>query len=341
VVTVTSSAALAFAPVVTIGQRGSLLAVSGSAVVYQTEDGIAHLHVDTTDTVLDTSAVMQFYDWMLSNTDAVAIGADATGLHLYHWTPDGVRHDLGLLGSDDTQVRIRSVVAPWVLAEDGPAFAFFNLADGTSVVPSLNNPDPLLPAPNTNGQLLIPSPQFYLAPGGLALYYLSLPPTGIYRWDQSTNQSQQVSITDVEAITVQTDGSRAAWLTPPTNPSQQFGLAALDINSNTLQTVSTGILQFQLADGLLVWTEYLLNTDTIAIKVSDGTTVSTAVAGIQLLYGTGGGHVLYGVGQLYAWSAAHGSQLLMDIQPGQARIAQSTAYFTNGVQQTLYAVPLN
>ncbi|HET9389668.1 MAG TPA: hypothetical protein VFO44_08485, partial [Steroidobacteraceae bacterium] len=333
-VTITSSPTLVFTPLVSIGPRGTLLTVSQSAALYQTEDQFVHLHFGSTDTVLDTTTLFATANWLMSGTDVVAIGALNDGKHLFHWGTDGVRHDLGVFGgSGDAMLQLQGLILPWVLVVDNPVATFVNLTTGSTIVPTLATPDFGPQQAEVNGfpAILPATPPFYVSANGLVLFYVSnsAGTVNIERWDQSTGQSQVVGS---NGANLETDGSRLIWLSSPSVADTTPPLTSLDIGSGTVTTVSTSEMQFQLADGLVAWTERLLNVENVALKASDGATITT-LPGAQTLYGTAGGRVLYELNDtLDAWSAQHGAQLLLDVPPGKAMIAGGAAYFTNGSQ---------
>jgi len=45
--------------------------------------------------------------------------------------------------------------------------------------------------------------------------------------------------------------------------------------------------------------------------------------------------------KLYVWTVTGGKQLILDAVPNSTVISGKTVYFTNGIQQLLYAVTLN
>jgi hypothetical protein len=359
VVTVTSSAALVYSPVLSLGLQGQLLQVDHATMLYQLADSTVHLRSGATDTILDTAARGPS-QWQLSNGHAFALGAGASSgnLDVYHWASgNATPQDLGTLGPGGLLARLRAVHWPWVLASDGlpnnqvsgfsPVYLFYNALSGQIIAPTL-----------TNASLSDAGVDFNVAQSGLALYYgvdLSanpgFNPVGISRWDQATDQSTPIAVGNFWQINQQTDGTRLAWQLAPPGNSAPFSLVVLDIASGTQQTVSTTMSQsptaqtsagqFQLADGLLAWSESTATS--AAIKVFDGTTVTTVSSRLSArMYGTGGGYVLFAEdSKLYVWSATGGKQLVLDVSPGVARISGKMVYFTNGANQATYSVTLN
>jgi hypothetical protein len=67
-----------------------------------------------------------------------------------------------------------------------------------------------------------------------------------------------------------------------------------------------------------------------------------SVLSSSVLYGAGGGFVVYGeAGKTNVWNAALGSsKLLIDGAPSQVLISGATMYFVMGASQTVYRVAL-
>jgi hypothetical protein len=186
--------------------------------------------------------------------------------------------------------------------------------------------------------------------GQLALFYWTYSPeVNVYRWDQASNTSVALT-SDGKSLYPQTDGVRVAWQTNPQGPgAPPFTLTADDLSSSTRTTVSTSMVNFQLADGLLGWVDQTLVPQdegyvatSQAIRASDGTTTATISTVLYApFYGSSGGYVFFEENnKLYAWSFATGRRLLFDSNPGQVRLTGKTVYFTSGSTQTLYGVTL-
>lgn len=358
IVTVTSSPALVYAPVVTIGGYGDLLATDPATVLYRSPDGSVHLLSGSSNIVLvqgSSSGSGGYTQWMLSAGNAFAL--DAVTLDSVHyqkdiiyWNAGGTRTDLGSLGAvnDNYIANLEMVHWPWALgsywtvpagqATGNTTLTFFNAQTGQTLSP---------PLPEVSGSA--GTVDFFAAPAGLNLYYMTdlsqnggFNPVGIDRWNQGTNQVIPLATGNLWQLSPQTDGIRVAWQSGALGvESGPYSLVSYDIASSTPATLSTTMSQFQLADGILAWVES--GSNTTLIKASDGTTVTTVSALTSShFYGTGGGYVLFGeASKLYVWSAAAGRQLLFDAVPNTARISGKAVYFTNGTQQLLYAVTLN
>jgi hypothetical protein len=350
IITVTSSPSLVYPSVATVGSIGHLLATDSTTALIQPHDQSVHLISGGSDTTIATGHEHYGYiQWALSNGSAFALTDTSTNVDLVYWNGSGTRTDLGAVGALNTDftANLVSVHWPWALtyywtvptgSPTGIAtYTLFNAQTGQTLSPAI--PD-----------IADGAADFFTAPSGLTLYYPAIPssstgllPIGISSWIQSSNQiTSLASDPSLREVAPQTDGTRVAWrsgalaaTTPP------YSLIAYDIASSSQTTLSTTMSTFQLADGTLAWAES--GSNTTYIKASDGTTTTTISSlTSSVLYGTGGGYVLFGeASKLYVWSAAGGKQPILDAVPGVAAISGKTVYFTNGRQQLLYSVALN
>jgi hypothetical protein len=342
-VTVASSSGLAYTPEMTLD--GSLLAVDPESFLYLLADGTVHLHEGSTDTVLQNiPSSFDPINWLLYNGNAFAtgFGGDRPGSNtsVYQWSSDGTRSNLSILGnSTGVNDQLLAVHDGWVLwSSDFSNFEFYGLSSGLSIVPT------------TTGGAVNIGADFYVSQGQLALYYwapVGSGVTNIYRWDQSTGVSTQLSSDGTHAVYPQTDGVRVAWQsspsgsTCPSSTSTSCSLEALTITSNAEQTLTQILQGFTLADGLIAWKES--SSAGGGIKVSDGVSVTTLSLRLSAqLLGVSGGYVLYvDNGKLFVWSSSGGAQVIFDATPVVAMIAGKTVYFTNGASpQALYRVVL-
>ena len=169
----------------------------------------------------------------------------------------------------------------------------------------------------------------------------------VYRWQSDTQASTRLSAGGLRSIYPQTDGLRVAWLqSAATTPvGSASSLVTQSVAGGALSTVSSNANEsFVLRGGVLAWVE---STPTRALKASTSTGTSTntstlSVLSTSVLYGAGGGFVVYGeAGKTYVWSAALGSsKLLIDGAPSQVLISGTTMYFVMGASQTVYRVAL-
>lgn len=346
-VTNTSAADLVFTPLATLGETGTPLAAEGSTVVVRMGDGSFHLRSGSTDTTLqNTSSLALPHNWKVANGNVfvTATGDDRlpSSTSVYWWAADGSRKNLSTVaGSTVSSDQLVTARGPWVaFLNDTTSYSFYNV----TTAQKLSIPKPAA------AQKLSSDGDIFLSGGNLVLFYAAVtgqtasavPASDIFRWDQATAVSTQLTTATLTQGAVQTDGTRAAWAssatgfgTPPAN------LVTLDIASNTQTALSTILNStLYLVDGLLSWQEKSASAG--GVTVSDGTNqtvVSNRLSSV--LYGSGMGYVLFeDAGVLKYWSAAGGAKTLFDGTPGHALFSGRTAYFTNGASQTLYAVPL-
>ena len=117
--------------------------------------------------------------------------------------------------------------------------------------------------------------------------------------------------------------------------------------------LSTGMINFTLAGGVLAWIEGtasvnaqgIATTTITGLKAStiDGSVVTITPSSSATLYGVGGGHVVYGLlGKLYDWNSTTAvSSLLVDTVPALVMVSANTMYFTLGSSQAVYQITLH
>jgi hypothetical protein len=193
---------------------------------------------------------------------------------------------------------------------------------------------------------------FYASATDLTLYFMgdaAANSISMNSWDRNTGQVTPIaSDPNLWQINPQTDGVRVPWETTPRQAQQMppYTLVAANVGSTLPSTLSTNMTQFQLADSLLVWTELNSADSTLAIKVSDGSTITTVSSRTSThFFGTGGGYVLFAEDSMpYVWGQTTGKQLLLEsipgMTPGIAMINGKVVRFLNGKQQLLYAITL-
>jgi Bacterial Ig domain len=351
-VTVTSSPSLAYTPVLTLGANGSILAVSGSNILYQDPSGDIHVHTPSSDTIISLGALTNPAGWQITDGGYVfvaAFGNDRPGgsASVYMWTPGATTAtDISLAaGSTSIYDELLPVHFPWVLwasfeTSTWSQYTLYNVTTGQNIT-----------VPEPPGATLVGNDNcdFATINGNLALFFWAEFPnaslqniTNVYSWSQATGTTTQLS-SDGLSLGPQTDGTTVAWQTDhaalPPNPP--FTLSTENIASGSTATLSTNMTNFQLNAGVLGWLEQTGTTQ--AIKASNGTTTSTLTNLLSgVLFGSSGGYVAYEQGgQLYDWSPAGGSVLLFNAAPSQVHLAGSTIYFTNGASQAVYAVPMH
>ena len=361
-VTVASSAALVYTPVLTLGAGASVLAATSTNVVYAAADASIHVHTATSDTLLSQAGLTNLTGWQIADNGYVVaqgFGTDRPGgaTSIYGWAPgNSIATNLSNLAvSQSIYDQALPMHYPWVLwaslvSSNWNQYTLYNLVTGqTLIVPA--PPGVLLVGNNscdfttTNGQLTL----FYWAELEDSSQHYT---TNVYRWDQATNASQPITADGV-SLYPQTDGMRIAWQTDHSAPPPQapFTLSVESIASAGASVLSTSMSNFQLSGGVLAWVDQTVTTSALgvstvtaqAIRASDGSTTST-LSGLltSALFGTSGGYVAYEEsGKLYDWSPSGGKTLLFDATPGQVHLTGSTLYFTNGTTQALYSIPMH
>jgi hypothetical protein len=141
---------------------------------------------------------------------------------------------------------------------------------------------------------------------------------------------------DVSRVAWEKVTSSGSWSAPP------FELVVAPVGNPTASTVrSTTMTKFDLADGLLAWTE---GSSPAVLKVDDGSSDVIVATGASVqLYSTSGGSVLFREnGKLYTWSSAQNKRLLLDTLPKQLVHGGNVVFFTLGGERssTIYRTTL-
>lgn len=147
----------------------------------------------------------------------------------------------------------------------------------------------------------------------------------IYRWDQSSGAST-VLTSNHRSNSPMTDGARATWAV---GVSQPYSVDAFDLTTQATSVLSTTAFRGpRLSAGLLGWQEQTATS--LTIRATDGTTtyLVSNVLGANFVDSSGGYILFTESGKLYAWSAAGGRQLLLEVQPVQVLASGKTVYFT-------------
>lgn len=374
-IVVTSSTATTFAPNFTIGANGQLIAVDSSnpaLVLYKANDGSYRVRNTTTNseiTLQGASSIPFLYNWAMDGGYVFVEGGylsltsagytDCPSSCIYMWTPSGVKSNISN-GSSNNKVyeqypKVHAGYVIWIdYAGGNPGtYTLYNIATG--VYTKINQPSGANYLGNT-------SYDFAIVNGVVNFFYWAQ--TGgsgtssnfdVYQWSSSTNTSTLVSNSGFRSIYPQTDGIRAAWsqgLTSTPN-GELASLISRSVIGGVTTTLSTSMSTFKVGGDLVAWVEGSsssnaqgIQTTTISgLKVlnSNGTTSTLSTSPTSVLYGAGNGVVVYGVqNKTYTWSASTGQvdNPLIDTTPSQVLISGSTMYFTKGVIQAVYKVPL-
>lgn len=356
-VTVTSSPALVYTPVFTLGGGAWFQAVSSAYVLYSASDGSIHLYsMSKGDSVLPLGSIRNISNWAVTDGGYVIAqgwGGDRVNaeVSIYMWSPGSaaatnLSSQANSMGIDD---ELLSVHYPWVFWSSSPTNqdVLYNAVTRQQF-------DIAAPVGTTIGNYLS---DFAVVNGQLTAFYYasSVGTTGssvvnVFRWDQSTGASMALTSDGVSRYP-QTDGVRVAWQTNQSHPApfQPYTLSVRDLASNSTTVLSMNMDMFQLDSGLLGWVDQTYTAPvygTVAsqtISASDGNTIATISTVLtSKFYGSSGGYVVFEENsKLYAWSTAGGRQILFDAVPGQVHLSGKTVYFTDGAQQVLYVVTLN
>jgi hypothetical protein len=358
-VTVTSSPSLVYKPVLTLGANGSILAVSSCNILYQDSSGKFHVFTPSSDTVISLGTLSIPEIWAI--TDAGYVFAEAFGtdrpsasVSIYMWAPGKTTPtNLSIAAGSKSQFdQLLPVHFPWVLwASQGPStlawsqFTLYNVTTGQNIT---------VPEPAGTAFVGNDDCDFAIINGKLRLFFWAgqNTTTNIYSWSQATGATTQLT-SDGLSLFPQTDGTTVAWQTDqgPLPPNPPFTLSTENIASGDTGTLSADMQSFQLNAGVFGWIEQTFVTSSTGnpvvtaqtIKASNGTAITTLANLLSsVFFGSSGGYVAYEQSaQLYDWSPAGGSVVLFNAAPGQARLAGSTIYFTNGASQAVYAVTMH
>jgi len=374
-IVVTSSIATTFAPSFTIGSTGQLIAVDSSnpaLVLYKASDGsyrIRNTTANSETTLQGASSIPFLYNWAMDGghvfVEGGYLGLTSAGYSncpsscIYMWTPSGVKSNISN-GSPNNKVyeqypKVHDGYVIWIdYAGANPGtYTLYNIATG--VYTKINQPNGANYLGNT-------SYDFAVTNGVVNFFYWAQTGSGgttsnfdVYQWSSSTNTSILVSNSGFRSIYPQTDGIRVAWSQAPTSTANG-GLSSLitrSVSGVVNTTLSAGMSNFKVADGVVAWVEGVSSTNAQGIQTTtvtalkalnpSGVTSIVTSSPTAELYGIGKGMVVFGVqNKTYIWSAASPqiSSLLIDTAPGNTLISGSTLYFTQGANQAVYKVTI-
>lgn len=192
---------------------------------------------------------------------------------------------------------------------------------------------------------------FLATPGAQRLFHHRRPNAGLtfdmYAYDVASGVDTALTAGTGTNIRPRADVTRVAWEKVTSMGSfdaPPFELIVAPVSNPTASVVkSTTMTKFDLADGLLAWTEGVAPSPSV-LKVDDGSTDVTVASGATVkLYSSSGGAVLLSEnGKLYTWSPAQGKRLLLDTLPKQLVHGGSVVFFTLGGDRssTIYRTTL-
>jgi hypothetical protein len=350
-VNVTSSAALVYTPILSLGVHGNVLAVDGDLLLYQADDLSVRIR-DTaagTETVLQDTATLGTPRWAFDGGLAYASATDSAcppGC-IFQWLADGTRHDLS---ANDPGAA--NGVPAQLVAQDGqvlwadtsyPLPSTLTVYDATTGAYTLITPPAGVNYLSTGDAVAVAGGQvyaFYVAETGMSGSTFLF---DVYQWTSGTGASTPVSTPGHVSLAPQTDGVRVAWTdgVPNPPPDTMPSLVSEPIGGSTLTALSTSVGSFTLRDGVLAFSELFTTTQDLKASTSSATSTLSIAQG-PVLFDTGGGFVAYTeYGKTYSWNSANAQATLrIDVTPTELLVSQGRMYFVMGDSKTLYKVPL-
>ena len=365
-VIVTSSSALAYAPVFVLPTAAQLVAAEGHKVLYTTAEGasVRDLLSGTEVTLANAGSIAYASDWQLVDGRAYAFGkgADCVLYCIYQWAADGTMVNLtnpnpysrasniGGGWAYDLHPVARSGYVVWV-NDKAADTAIQTNATGRYTVYNVNTgaytkvgvPAGVNYVGNWNYDFAVVS--------GVAHFYFWGQTGGdgtastfdLYKWQSDTGTSTRLTSGGARNIYPQTDGARVAWEQSPVggNADGTLALLTLPLSGGTATTqAAKANSNFSLRDGVLAWTESTATSKAVkaatSLQAATLSSLSTAV-----LYANGGTTVVYGEqGKAYSWNSVLGTTTLrIETAPSQVFIAGGAMVFT--VNSALYRILLN
>ena len=375
-IVVASSAATTYTPAFSMGAGGQLMTVDNSnpaLLLYAASDGSYRVRNNSlnSEVILQGAAAIPFrYNWTMDGgyvfMEGGWLGSTTTGYTdcpldcIYQWTPAGVKTNISNASPNSPSGRVGGGYAYeqyprahggyviWIDAAGANpgTYTLYNVAQASYSV--INQPAGANYLGNNSVDFAVINNVvnfFYWANTGTSSY-------DVYQWNSATRSSTKLSGGTTRSIYPQTDGQRVAWSQTPTSGSGTNSLMAQSVNGGAQTLLSTDMINFNLAGGVLAWIEGTTSTNAQGISTttitglkasSDGGTVTTITSNSSAtLYGVGGGHVVYGLqGRLFDWNASTAiSSLLVDTLPAMVIVSGKTLYFTLGSSQAVYQITL-
>ena len=284
---------------------------------------------------------------------------------IYQWTPTGVKSNLSNTSPNSPSSRVGGGYAYeqyprahngyvlWIDYSGANPGTYTMYKVATGVFTTINQPSGANYMGNTSYDFAVVNGVvnfFYWAQSGGDGMTSTF---DVYKWSSATNTSTKLSGGGARNIYPQTDGQIVAWLqTPIGGATTCNGVAVPCTPGSTILSLpaaggaastvsSTASENFQLHDGVLTWLETTSTSKALKALVNG---VTSTVSGVtsSVLYGTGGGFVVFGEsGKTYSWNAStKSSTLLIDAAPNQVLLKGSTLYFVMGASKTVYQVSL-
>lgn len=362
-ITVASSSSLAYTPSFSLGTGGQLMATDGSnpaMLLYKASDGsyrMRNTSANTEVTLQNTSEVPFLYNWVLDNgkafVDGGYLGLTSAGYTdcpvscVYQWSADGVRSNLTTNNPyKKTYEQHPAAHGGYVIwantsGSNPGSYTLYDVNQGTYT--KIAQPNDANYIGNWNFDFVVQNGVISFA------YWAQTGGSGtsstfdVFQWSSATKASTKLSSGTARNIYPQTDGQTVAWLQSPSGSTSSSTILSMPVAGGTVTTVSsTANENFQLRDGVLAWTETISTIKALKAQVN-GTTHTISNLTSSVLYGAGGGFVVYGEsGKTYSWNAStKTSKLIIDAAPNRVMLTGSTLYFVMGGSQTVYKLVLN
>lgn len=345
-----SGAALAYAPVKSLGADARLLAAEGDRVLYMAGDKSMHL-LDTaagTDQTLQVGGLNAPSGSGLINDGRVYVNATGGNCPygcLYQWDGNGAVKDLAA-GNPWAQFQspqnpiARSGYVLW--ANGAYSLTLYDVAAGSY---RQIKPDPALAVGNLAFDMTVVGGAlnvFYWGDSGDASKSLD-----VYRWSAATGSAVNLSTGSQKDLYVRSDGSRVAWLQRPLNGDERNTLVSAPAAGGAVSVVSTNLASeyFSLKDGVLAWMEGNPGS-AFAIKASTagGTSTLSTSATFRPL-GNEAGYVFYSAGgKTFYWNAQLNQSFAVvdaDLSAADVLSTGKTLYFLSGATNLLYKARAN
>ena len=375
-IVVASSAATTYTPAFSMGAGGQLMTVDNSnpaLLLYAASDGSYRVRNNSlnSEVILQDAAAIPFrYNWTMDGgyvfMEGGWLGSTTTGYTdcpldcIYQWTPAGVKTNISNASPNSPSGRVGGGYAYeqyprahggyviWIDAAGANpgTYTLYNVAQASYI--AINQPAGANYLGNNSVDFAVINNIvnfFYWANTGTSSY-------DVYQWNSATRSSTKLSGGTTRSIYPQTDGQRVAWSQTPTSGSGTNSLMAQSVNGGAQTLLSTDMINFNLAGGVMAWIEGTTSTNAQGISTTtitglkasnSGGTVTTITSNSSAtLYGVGGGHVVYGLqGRLFDWNASTAiSSLLVDTLPAMVIVSGNTLYFTLGSSQAVYQITL-
>ena len=350
-IVVSSSSALAYAPIFSLGANARMLAAEGDRLLYVGQDQLVRLR----DTAANTEVLLQgaspdsfLGDWTISGGRTYASGRAEDcefGGCVYQWQADGTRTNLTLgnpwaLGAPQEHPVAHDGYVIWC-NNGARSYTLYAVSSGTYT--QVGAPADVVYAGNTDFDFTVTGGVVHVIYWGQTSSVSASFASDVYLWDSGTGSSTRRSTPGLTNAGSQIDGARVAWSQSPAGWSgNSTSLVTQPLAGGTTTDLSDTMNIFLLRDGVLAWMESGGATRAVKASTAAGTTTLSVLTS-SWLYGSGGGFVAYGeAARTYDWNAATShATLLLDAAPGTPLQNGNRLYFTLGQTQTLYKLTLH